>query len=152
LSRPLLPGLDFDDRPALQEASPGEPHALQDHGPRTPGPVPGALRGAPGEEEHTPSPGPLFDRPQSQPRFLDGPARPGEARERTQPDCERSPGARNPGAPEPSVNRIAEGPLGVASFPRRSHGLYPGGGPPLHSASQPSRLATRARPSSTQPL
>src|SRR5262245_24657265 len=37
LSRPLLPGLDFDGPPTPQEASPGGPHALQDHRPRTPG-------------------------------------------------------------------------------------------------------------------
>src|SRR5207248_691001 len=102
LSRRLLPGLDFDGRPALQEASPGEPHALQNHRPRAPGSVSDAPRGPPEEENSPPSPGPLFDRSQSQTRCLEGPARPGEAGHRPKPDCERSPGDGDRGATEPS--------------------------------------------------
>ena len=126
LSRPLLPGLDFDAPPALQEAWPAEPQARQDHRPRTPEPGPDARRGAPGEESHAPSPGPLFDRPQAQPRFLDGPDRAGEAAHSTRPDGERSPGDSTRGATEPPVSRVT-GLLDLsgAAFPRRSHSLRP---------------------------
>ena len=126
LSRPLLPGLDFDAPPALQEAWPAEPQARQDHRPRTPEPVPDARRGAPGEESQAPSPGPLFDRPQGQPRFRDGADRAGEAAHSTRPDGERCPGDGARGATEPPVSRVT-GLLDLsgAAFPRRSQSLHP---------------------------
>ena len=62
LSRPLLPGLDFDAPPALQEAWPGEPscttkpssYELLHQYP--------TLDRSSGAEAQAPSPGPLFDR------------------------------------------------------------------------------------------
>src|SRR5438045_2848656 len=99
LSKPLLPGLDYSGRPA---ASQGKPHALQVHRPRTPGPVPDAPRGSPEEESPPPSPGPLFDRPQSQTRCLEERARPEKAGDLADPDCERSAGDGDRGAAEPS--------------------------------------------------
>ena len=126
LSRPLLPGLDFDAPPALQEAWPAEPQARQDHRPRTPEPVPDARRGAPGEEGQAPSPGPLFDRPQGQPRFRDGADRAGEAAHSTRPDGERCPGDGTRGATEPPVSRVTDLlDLSGAAFPRRSQSLRP---------------------------
>ena len=126
LSRPLLPGLDFDAPPALQEAWPAEPQARQDHRPRTPEPVPDARRGAPGEESQAPSPGPLFDRPQGQPRFRDGADRAGEAAHSTRPDGERCPGDGTRGATEPPVSRVTDLlDLSGAAFPRRSQSLRP---------------------------
>ena len=141
LSRPLLPGLDFDAPPALQEAWPAEPQARQDHRPRTPEPVPDARRGAPGEESHAPSPGPLFDRPQGRPPFRDGADRAGEAAHSTRPDGERCPGDGTRGATEPPVSRVAGLlDLSAAAFPRRCQSLHP----PSHT---PGRAAQSRAPS-----
>ena len=119
LSRPLLPGLDFDAPPALQEAWPAEPQARQDHRPRTPEPGPDARRGATGGEGQAPSPGPLFDRPQGRPRFRDGADRAGEAAHSTRPDGERCPGDGTRGATEPPVSRVTGLlDLSAAAFPQ----------------------------------
>ena len=135
LSRPLLPGLDFDAPPALQEAWPAEPQALQDHRPRTPEPGPDARRGAPGEEGQAPSPGPLFDRPQGRPPFRDGADRAGEAAHSTRPDGERCPGDGTRGATEPPVSQVTDLlDLSGAAFPRRSQSLRPPSHTPATSA------------------
>ena len=145
LSRPLLPGLDFDAPPARQQAWPAKPQARQDHRPRTPEPGPDARRGAPGEESHAPSPGPLFDRPQGQPRFRDGADRAGEAAHSTQTDGERCPGDGTRGATEAPVGRVADLlDLSRAAFPRRSQSLHP----PSHTP----RLAAQSRAPSKQSL
>ena len=146
LSRPLLPGLDFDAPPALQEAWPAEPQARQDHRPRTPEPGPDARRGAPGEETQAPSPGPLFDRPQGRPPFRDGADRAGQAAHSTRPDGERCPGDGARGATEPPVSRVTDLlDLSAAAFPRRSQSLRP----PSHTPGLAPAGLPRSNPSSS---
>src|SRR5206468_1892053 len=68
--------------------------------------------------------GALRRRAEDDPRSLEGPTCPGEAGERREPDCERSPGDRSQG------NGGLFGLFGFAErdrsvFPRRSNGFHP---------------------------
>lgn len=85
---------------------------------------------------YAPSPGPLFDHHQGQPRLRDGPERAGQAAQGARP------GDIAQGAPEPPVSPVA-GPLDLskAAFPPRRQSFPPPPRPPRQAA--PSRAPAK---------
>src|SRR5882724_11736550 len=145
------PGSGDDASPPEADASHPEeiPHALQNDHARTPAAASGAPPGTRQQQDIASDLGSLRGRSESPARQLDADAEPGAARERAEPDRERSQGARAAGPAGRFASRIrAERQHSGPSLSRRGDGIYP----PSHATRLAASRAATGVPSPASPI